>query len=95
MQPEPHSLDHRHGLISAILSFGVRWVVLITGMLWIVLSLAAAAAVASTAKSSNHWLGVFCLYAVIFILLPVVPYLGWIAQRRKHDYLKHHSRRRS
>jgi len=90
MRPEPPLPDHRHGLLSAILLFAGRWVVVAAGLLWIVLSLAAAAAIAATARSSNHWLGVFCLYAIIFLLLPVIPFLGWIAQRRKREYLRRH-----
>jgi hypothetical protein len=73
-------------MISAILSFARKWIVIITGILWIALSIVAAAAVASSARSSNHWLGAFCLYAVIFVLVPVVPYLGWIERRRKQGF---------
>jgi hypothetical protein len=91
MRPESPSSGHRHGLISAVLSFGKRRVVIIAGLFWIVLSIVLAAAVASSARSADHWLGAFCLYAVIFALLPVVPFFGWIERRRKREYLRHHS----
>jgi hypothetical protein len=85
---KPGLPEQHHSLVWAIVEFGERWVVLITGVLLLAVSMAGAAAVAATARVSNHWLGAFCLYAVIFTMIPMVPYLGWIAQRRKLERLK-------
>jgi membrane protein DedA with SNARE-associated domain len=82
MRPGP--ARNPRSLISAFRSFGERWIVILAGLLWIALSLTIAAVVASSAESSNHWLGVFCVYSIIFILLPVVPFVGWIQRRQKH-----------
>jgi hypothetical protein len=57
-------------------------------VLLVAVSLAGGVAVAATARASNHWLGAFCLYAVIFTMIPMVPFLGWITQRRKLERLK-------
>jgi membrane protein DedA with SNARE-associated domain len=82
MRPGP--ARNPRSLISAFRSFGERWIVILAGLLWIALSLTIAAVVASSAESSNHWLGAFCVYSIIFILLPVVPFVGWIQRRQKH-----------
>jgi hypothetical protein len=88
MRSQTAPSSHRQRLISGVLSFCKRWVVIIAGLLWIVLSLSLATAVASSAKSSDHWLGAFCVFAVIFVLLPVVPFIGWIERRRKREHIE-------
>ena len=82
MRPGP--ARNPRSLTSAFRSFCERWIVILAGLLWIALSLTIAAVVASSAESSNHWLGAFCVYSIIFILLPVVPFVGWIQRRQKH-----------
>jgi hypothetical protein len=82
MRPGP--ARHPLSLISALRLLCERWIVILAGLLWIALSLTVAAVVASTAESSNHWLGAFCVYSIIFVLLPVVPFVGWIQRRQKH-----------
>jgi hypothetical protein len=82
MRQESPSSGHDN-FFSAVMSFGKRRIVIIAGLLWIILSVIIAAAVASSAKSTDHWLGAFCLYTVIFALLPAVPYFGWIERRRQ------------
>jgi hypothetical protein len=88
MRPRPAPSSHSHSLISAVRSFCERWIVFLAGLLWIALSLTVAAAIASSAKSSNHWLGAFCVYTIICVLLPVVPFVGWIERRRKRNRLE-------
>lgn len=90
MQPETPLSDQHPSLILSFLVFVKKWITAIAALLWIALSLVISAAVASSARASDHWLGAFCLYAIIFILLPMVPYLGWIERRRKYELLKHH-----
>ena len=89
---DPPSSCDQDGLTSLQKPSRWNWLVIVTALLWLAISFAAAAMIAATAKASGHWLGVFCLYSVIFMLIPLIPFLGWIERRRKRERLKNHTR---